>query len=793
VASGHTRFGGKVRFGEDFELDLRAYELRRAHHALKLERIPLDLLVLLIERRGELVTRDQIIEKIWGTDVFLDTDGSINSAIRKIRQALKDDPEQPRFLQTVSGRGYRFIGAIMEIAPSDNAAVDTELPANAATVKTSVSAEPSAKAPSRKRRWPVAALTICFAFLAASLIAGGVHLAHLRANRLTAEDTIVLGDFANSTGDPVFDETLKEALTVSLRQSPFLNILSEAKVSKTLKLMTLEPARALTPAVAGEVCQRAGSKAYVAGAIGSLGTEYVLGLKAVNCRSGDTLAQEQVTAATKEQVLTVLGKAATTLRRELGESLTTVQKFDVPLTEATTSSLDALKIYSQGLRIWNTKGETEALPYFKRALDLDPQFASAYVSLGTVYGNLEQPSLAAASVSKAYELRERASERERFYILAHYYRDVTGELEKAIPVYAQWKEEYPSDPTPRTNLGNIYLSMGDYEKGLSQHLDALRVEPNGVLIYENISLIYYDMNRFDEAAAMVHAALARKMDDANLHQMLLQIAFLRGDSATVEREMAWGMGKPGVEDMFLAAQADIEASKGHIAKAREFTRRATDSALRSGSKETAAFWQGQGASREADVGNIEEAVRETATAMALAPNVNTQILAAMTLAHAGKIDRATAIVDQLDHDHPSDTMVQCYWLPSIRAVIQLNRGDLVGAMHSLQSTVPYELSAREPISTLYPIHVRGQALLLSHQGPAAVAEFQKVLSHRPLTSFIWISLVNLQLGRAYALSKETSKARSAYQDFFTLWKDADPDVPVLKQAKAEYAKLRPSS
>ena len=431
MVPGSVPFVDRVRLGEDVELDLRAYELRKAGRALRLERIPMDLLVLLVEHRGELVTRDQIVERIWGKDVFLDTDGSVNSAVRKIRQALKDDPEQPRFVQTVSGRGYRFIAPIAQITRSDGLTAGEiavrESAAKPAVAQTSASTQ----ATPRKRGWMVAAVAIAIAFLAAVLIAGVGYLTHSRANRLTAEDVIVVGDFANTTGDTGFDDTLKEALTVSLRQSPFLNVLPQSRVTRTLKLMTLGPTAPLTPAVANEVCQRAGSKAYIAGAIGSLGSEYVLGLKAVNCRSGDTLAQEQITVASKEQVLPALGNAATKLRGELGESLTTVQKFDVPLTEATTSSLEALRAYSQGLKAWNTKGEAEAIPYLKRALELDPKFASAYVSLGTVYKNLERPTLASESISKAYELRERASERERFYILGHYYRDVTGELHSA--------------------------------------------------------------------------------------------------------------------------------------------------------------------------------------------------------------------------------------------------------------------------------------------------------------------------------------------------------------------------
>jgi eukaryotic-like serine/threonine-protein kinase len=793
VTPGPPRFADQVRFGEDFELDVRAYELRKAGRAIKLERIPMDLLTLLVEHRGELLTRDQIIEKIWGKDVFLDADNSINSAIRKIRQALKDDPEQPRFVQTVSGRGYRFIAPITQITPSDGTPageiVGAEFPGKSDAAKTAASIEPAIARASRKRKWPVAVAALAIAFLAAALIAGGVHLTHARANRLTAEDTIVLGDFANSTGDSVFDGTLKEALTVSLRQSPFLNVLSEGKVVRTLRLMTRERTTVLTPAVAEEVCQRAGSKAYVAGAIGTLGTEYVLGLKAVNCRTGDTLAQEQVTAASKEQVLTALGAAATKLRGELGESLMTVQKFDVPLTEATTSSLEALRAYNQGLRTWNSKGEAEALPYLTRALELDPEFASAYASLGTVYQNLERPGLAEASMSKAYELRERASERERFYILGHYYADVTGELVKALQVYEQWREEYPSDPTPRTNSGNIYVRLGDYEKGLSRHRDALRVEPNGVLIYENIALTNIYLNRLDEATASVQNAFAHNLDDVSLHALLFQIAFLRGDAPTMKREMAWSLGKPGVEDVFLDGQADFEASVGHIAKARELTQRAADSVVRSGSRETAAAYLAKGALRDAEVGDFQEAVKQAEAAMALAPNQETQFLAALAYARARREVRATKMAKQLDHEYPLSTSLQSYWLPTIRAAVQLNRGDAGGAIQSLQATIPLELGASRPFVAIYPVYLRGQALLVSRQGSAAAAEFEKLLDHRTLTTFVTPSLAKLQLGRAYAMSNEASKAKNAYQEFLKLWKDADADLPVLRDAKSEYANL----
>jgi tetratricopeptide (TPR) repeat protein len=519
----------------------------------------------------------------------------------------------------------------------------------------------------------------------------------------------------------------------------------------------------------------------------------VVGLKAVNCHNGETLAQEQLTAGSKEQVLVSLGEAATKLRRQLGESLTTVQKFDVPLIEATTPSLEALRELSLGQRAWNTKGESEALPYMKRAVELDPQFASAYANLGTVYENLQQHGMAADNFAKAYELRERVSERERFHILGHYYGGVTGELEKAIPIYEQWEREYPTDATPRTNVGNLYLDLGQNENSLAEHQDALRVESNGVLIYENLALSYLSLNRFDEATATINQAFARHLDDAGLHTIIQEIAFLQGDANTMQQQLQWGMGKPGIEDVFMSAQADIEAAAGHIRKAREFSRRATDSAARSGSKETAAFYQSLGALHETDVDDPKEAAKEAEAALALARNRETLILAALAFARAGKGDRAITIADQLDHEFPVDTLVQSYWLPTIRAAIQLSRQDGAGALQALQPALPYELGSPPPIATLYPVYLRGQALMLSHQGAAAVVEFEKVLAHRALATFALGSLANLELGRAYAMAGDTTKATRAYTNFFSLWKDADPDTPILREAKVEFARLQAAS
>lgn len=758
-----------------FRLDPQKRVLLRGSDPVLLTPKAIETLIVLVDNRDQVVSKDHLMKTLW-PESFVE-ESNLSQNIFVLRKALGDSAHERRYVLTVPGRGYQFTGAVREITgQEDEEALVLESHSLARVlVEQQVS-------------WSGWVWAGCAVLVI--LLLGGLYLRDVRANKLQPTDSIVVGDFTNSTGDPIFDDTLKQGLTLTLRQSPFLNVLPQSKISKTLRLMTRDPSSTLTPAVANEVCQRAGAKAYIAGAIGSLGSEYVVGLKALNCHTGDTLAQAQVTAVRKEQVLSALGEAATRLRSELGESLTSVERFGVPLTEATTASLEALQEYSQGLRIWYSKGETDAIPHLKRAIELDPEFASAYASLGTVYSNLEERAQAAQNMTRAYELRKHVSEREGFYIQAHYYSDVTEEIEKAIPVYEQWIEEYPAEPTPHTNLGNIYQDIGRPENALPEHLQALRVEPNGVLIYENLALNYSYLNRFDDAIATIHQAFAHKLDDVSLHLILMQLAFQRGDTATIQEQFDWGMGKPGAEDGFLGMQSDIEAAAGHLAKAREFTRRAMRSALQSGSKETAAFWQGQGALHEAEMGNAQEAAKQAAAALAMSRNRDTLVLAGLALARAGKAENAKAIADQLDHDLPHGKLTQSYWLPAVRAMIDLNRHDGAAALEILRPAAPYEMSISPPWQGMGPAYLRGQALLQLRQGAAATTEFQKVLAHHTMVNFLSVSLAILELGRAYAMSGDTDNAKKAYQDFFALWKDADHDIPALKAAKVEYAKLK---
>jgi len=638
----------------------------------------------------------------------------------------------------------------------------------------------------KRSSWKVAVPSIV---VLAAVIAGGLYYRSHRAKPLTDKDTIVLADFANSTGDPVFDDTLKAALGVSLSQSPFLNVLSDSTVSRTLKRMQKAADTKLTPDVAREVCQRANSKAYISGSIAGLGSQYVLGLKVVNCQSGDVLAQEQATAASKEKVLGALGEAASKLRGRLGESLASVQKFDVPLAEATTSSLEALKTYSIAKATAYEKGSAAAIPFFKKATELDPDFAAAYNSLAAAYLGLGEPSLALQYSTKAYQLRDRVNERERLAISGIYF-SVTGEVEKEVQAYELLEANYPHDYL-HTNVAIAYTGMGQFDKALAEVQESIRLAPNSEG-YANLAQLFLALNRLENAKTAISKAFELELDGGALRTVSYQLAFLQGDVATMEREVAWASGKPGDEDYLLSAQSDTEAYYGRMGKAREFSRRAVDSAVRADSKESAASWRINAALREAELGNAALARQGVAAALALSPGRDVKLAAALTLARIGDASRAHALTEELRKTYPTSTLMKAYWLATVNAAIEINQGNSSQAIVDLEAAAPYELGTAETeISYLYPAYVRGQAYLSAHNGTAAAAEFQKLLDHRGLVAnFVTGALAHLQIGRAYAMAGDTAKAKAAYQDFLTLWKGADPDIPILKQAKAEYAKLQ---
>jgi eukaryotic-like serine/threonine-protein kinase len=628
------------------------------------------------------------------------------------------------------------------------------------------------------------------------LAAGGFYWRFHRSAKLTDKDTIVIADFTNTTGDPVFDDTLKQALIVGLGQSPFLNLLSDETLRQTLALMKRPPDEPLTRQLAREVCQRTSSNAVIEGSISGLGNSYVIGLQAASCSGGEALAQEQVQAQKKEDVLKSLSEAVNNLRPKLGESLSTVQKFDVPLVQATTSSLEALKTFSLGIRAENRGGGTDALPYFNRAIELDPHFAHAYSRLGVLYAaDLQEPALAAENFRKAYELRDRVSEREKFSITSNYYSYVTGELDKGMQTARLWAQVYPRDSDPHLFLGVWAYYQGNYKEGVQEELEALRLAPSANEPYTNVMDGYTALGKLDEAKELGRKALAEKLEGQFLRDDLYLIAFLEGDTEEMQRQVQAAIGKVGIEDVLLSAASDTQSYYGKLAGARDLTKQAVQSALHAEEKETAALWRLNSALREAEFGSAGRARQDLKEGLAIASTRDVRTLAALTLACVGDLAQAKSAADALQKEHPLNITLNHFWLSTIRAYIELRGGHPTQAVLLLQDARPYDLAFPLPQytegGTLYPPYVRAQAYLALHQGKEAAAEFQKFIDHRTIVAnYPLASLARLGLARAYVLQDDTAKARVAYQDFFALWKDADPDIPILKQAKAEYAKLQ---
>jgi serine/threonine protein kinase/tetratricopeptide (TPR) repeat protein len=649
---------------------------------------------------------------------------------------------------------------------------------------------PEDASPSTSRRW----IALAGAAIAILILAAGAFWWFKGSTKpvvLTDRDTVVVADFANSTGDPVFDDTLKQALSVSLRQSPFLNVLSDEKVAATLQLMTKPANTPLTPNVAGELCERASSKAFIEGSIAGLGSTFVVGLKAVNCHTGDVLAQEQATAANKEKVLDALGEASTKLRAELGESLSSVQKFDVPLAQETTPSLEALKAYSLGQKMEREKGSSAALPYFQHAVELDPNFASAFNGLGTMYNNLGEPARVADALTKAFQLRDHASEREKLHIASAYYQLVTGEQEKAAQTFQEWIESYPRDAAAYSNLAIVYSTLGQYDKAVDASAQAVSLDPGSVIVREGLMGNSLVLNRFDDARGNFNYALSHKLDDDNLRLNAYGLDFVTGDAKGMADQVSWFDGKPELQHEILALEADTEAYFGHLQKARDLTRRAVDAAVRAGNKDSAALWQVAAAIREAYFGNYSDAQKDAASALSLSPGIrDVTAIAAFVYAESGDSARAESLSQDLNKRFPLDTSAQSFWLPTIQAQIAYSKKNVSRALELLQTVLPLDIS-NGPTSCAPSIYLRGESDLASQQGSAAAAEFQKILDHRGFVlNCSTGALAHVGVARAEALAGDNAKARAAYQDFFTLWKDADPDIPILREAKSESDKLK---
>ena len=759
--SSPAQFSGKVSFGE-FELDVETAELRKNGSKSILAGQPFQILVKLLGRSGQLVTREELKRQLWPSETFVDFDVSLNKAVNRLREALDDSAESPRFIETLPKRGYRFIGE-----------VNNERPSGSTTSSTRVG------------KWRIA---ISVAGLMLVLAVAGLYWRSRLAYRLKERDTIVLADFGNNTGDAVFDETLKQGLRVQLEQSPFLNILSDERANEELRLMKRPKDERLTASAAREVCQRVGSKAVLLGSVSSLGTHYVLGLKALNCWTGEGLVNQQVEVEGREQVLTGLNRLATKIREKLGESLLTIQKYDAPVEQATTGSLEALQAYSLGLKTWHTAGAGAALPFFQRAVTQDPNFAMAYGRMGMAYSAIQQEDLGIENTRKAFELRDNVSEREKLYLESHHYAVVTGELEKAASIYEVWQQIYPRDPVPPDNLEGIYAAFGQYDKAVQQAKEALDLDPSRVSAYEDASQAYIALDRLDDAEAVFRRAAEAKLSSDGLLWNQYVSAFLVGDRARMERLVASAPENSHAKSMLLSLAASSEAYQGHRQRSRELIRHSVEVAVANDTNEVAATYQIRAGLIEAYFGYPQQARADVDRALKLYPKGFVPTYGALVFALTGDTAPAEKLANQQDRRFASATAWRAYCLPTIRAAAALQRKNALQAIALLRATSAYELGAFDRFD---PMYLRGEAYLMLHNGPAAVTEFRKIIDHPGVMGVSpFGALAHLGLARARVLLSEKGEAKAEYEHFLNIWKDADPDIPILKQAKAEYAQLQ---
>jgi DNA-binding winged helix-turn-helix (wHTH) protein/Flp pilus assembly protein TadD len=774
----------RLRFGE-FELDLEKGELCKKGRPVRLQPQPCKVLSALASRPGELVTREELKHQIWNGTTFVDFEQGLNFCVRQIRLALEDDAESPKFIETVPRRGYRFVFPIT--APTGQPVRDlTEAAAGLPSLHYADS-EMAASAYRVSRHadglqwpWVSAAVLTIFGIVAIGLWFRG------HTPKLTDKDKIVLADFVNTTGDPVFDGALRQGLAVQLEQSPFLSLVSGEQIQQVLRMMKQQSDTKLTSEIAREICQRTGSAAVLNGTIIQVGIQYSLILRAERCSDGESIASTQTQASDKSHVLDALGEASSDIRKRLGESLASVQKFSTPLEQATTPSLEALQAYDLGFKTGADRSDdVAAIPLFQRATTLDPNFALAYLLLGMMYANLGEETLSKENIQKAYDLRSGVSEREKLFIESEYYFDNTGDLQKAQQIYTVWTQTYPRDWLPRNEAMLLYSFLGQPDKALDEIRIAHTLYPESGLINGNLLVAYICADRMGEARAVAEEAKVKTPDTFHVRANLYRLAFLQNDRAGMEEQIAYSSGKPGLEDQLLNNEADTAAYYGKLAQSREFSRWAVASAQRAEEKETAAAYLANAALREALFGNNGQAQRQGATALRLSTTASVEVNAAIVFALTARDARAGELADELGTNHPDDTLTHSVYLPTISALAALRANNAPKAVEALHVAIPYELGV-----SLYPAYYRGLSYLAVHQGNEAATEFQKILDHRGL---VWNSpfsaLAHLQLARAFAIQGNALKARAAYQDFLTLWRDADPDIPIFKQAKLEYAKL----
>jgi len=757
-----------------FRVDPERETVLRGGESVPLTPKTFQVLLVLIRNHKQVVTKDDLMKSVW-PDTFVE-EANLSRTIFMLRKALGETAQDHRYIVTVPGLGYRLAESVQLIPEQEIAVIAASHSRLQVEVKET-----------KQWRWIAAAVVLLVA------VAGGIWWLNSRRNAVfTAKDTVVLADFVNSSGDPLFDGTLREGLAIQLQQSPFLSLISDQRIQRTLLLMGHQADARFTPEVARGVCERTGSAAVLEGSIVPLGSQYVLELQAKSCRTGEVLDREQVQAARKEDVLTALGQIASRFREKVGESLTTIQEHNRPLAEATTPSLEALEAYSEGWKLHTSSGALAGLPFVRHAVEIDPNFALAYSTMGREYADLDEPGLSAENTTRAWQLRDRTSDPEKFLIAANYQILATGNLEEARETCEAWAHAYPREAIPHVMLsGNTNKAAARYEEALEQGRKAVELDPDFGIAYFNIAVNNVYLDHLDEAENTLGRAAGRGLEIDEFIMLEYDIAFLKGDGAGMARVAARARERPGGETWISNKEAFASAYSGHLQEARILSQRAIDQARQQAQPERAALWEVGESLREAFFGDTPLARKSAAAALNVSNDPEVQYGAALALALSGDTPRAQSIADALLKRFPEDTVVQFSYLPVLRAQIALNQGDASQAIHRLEVAVPYELGASHALyGALYPVYVRGEAHLAARQGAEAAMEFQKILDHRGIVNSDPIgALAHLQLGRALVLSGDKAKARIAYQDFLTLWKNADPDIPILKQARAEYANL----
>ncbi len=780
---------GVYEFG-NFRLNTAERVIESTGRPLSIAPKALDVLIVLVENRGRIVEKEDLMRRIW-PDTFVE-ENNLACNIAVLRKLFGESGAAPRYIETVPKRGYRFIANVNEVP-------DNELPGTEAATENldgrvpPVSAPLTASAPLSRFRRLAQLWSFVFALFILALIGILTSRFH-RTPRLGETGTLVLADFINKTGDPVFDGTLDQGLAIELEQSPFLSLVSTGRIRRTLRLMGQRVDARLTPEIAREVCERTASTAVLEGSIASLGSQYVLGLRARNCDSGDLLDDQQMRAVRKEDVLNALSRMAGKFRTRFGELPATLKKHDTPLAEATTPSLEALKAYSAALKVHSSRGAGAALPLFRRAVEIDPEFAMAHSYLGRVYANLDESDLSAASIRRAWQLRDRASDREKFAIAVRYQALVTGDLEELRQASEAWTRTYYRDPQPYIGLAVYDQATGQYEKAAAEAGKAIEADPDLGNGYSALAYNEIYLDRLPEAEDALQRAAGRGLQIDEFVMLRYDIAFLRGDQAGMQREAGRARERPGAGNWMSNQEAFALAYSGQLQQARSMSRRAVDQAQDAAQGERAGLWEAGAAVREAFFGNASEARKRATAALELSRDREVEYGAAFALALSGDSSQAQALADDLERRFPEDTSVRYSYLPAVRARLALNHGDALKALELLQA-VPYELGTHRStiharFGALYPVYVRGQADLALHRGAEAAGEFQKILDRHGIVMRDPVgALARLQLGRAFALAGDQTKAKAAYEDFLTLWKNADSDIPILKKAKAESAML----